>query len=133
MPNVSMPISQKGHFFLGKRMDVGVYKITDISNAEIIAKIRNHDSFTLECEEFDRYKKTLEWLEKTIEAEGMKVRIYMKARVATIASAAWTGWGTVAAAAAGLAMAAHNVATWSPDYEIAKHPLGCTLYVTFVK
>lgn len=114
-------------------MDVGVYKITEISNQQIREKICNHESFAIECEEFDRYKKTLEWLEKTIESEGMKVRVYMKGRVATMGTAALTGWGTVVAAASGLAMAAHNVATWSPDYEIAKHPLGNTLYVNYKK
>lgn len=114
-------------------MDVGVYKITEVTNEQILSKIRKHESFTLECEEFDRYKNTLAWLEKAIEAEGMRVRVYMKARVATMGTAVITGWGSVAAAAAGIAMAAHNIATWSPDYEIAKHPIGNTLYVTYKK
>lgn len=114
-------------------MDVGVYMITDVSNEDILTKIRNRESFTLECLEYDRYKNTLEWLEKSIEAEGMKVRIYMKGRAATMGTAVLTLWGAGVAAASGLAMAAHNVVTWSPDYEIAKHPIGCTLYVKHKK
>ena len=42
-------------------MDVGVYKISDVTNEFIVEKIKAHESFTLECEEFDRYSKTLSW------------------------------------------------------------------------
>lgn len=126
-------------------MDVGVYKVLDVTNEFIIEKIKAHESFVLECQEFDRYSKTLSWLEKEIESQGMSVRIYMRARRLSMGSIA----GVTAASsplalplavgalavglAAGVGIAAHNLATLNPDYEIGKHPLGTTLYVDYKK
>lgn len=125
-------------------MDVGVYKITEVTNDFIVAKIKAHESFVLECQEFDRYSNTLAWLEKTIEKEGMSVRVYMRARRLSMGSfAGFAGVGVVGApvalgaiavgVVAGVGIAAHNLATLNPDYEIGKHPLGSTLYVDYKK
>ncbi|MFJ3467159.1 hypothetical protein [Pseudomonas sp. NPDC090201] len=114
-------------------MDVNVFKIAEVTNEQILQKIKNHESFTLECGDAERYSRTLEWLEKNIEDQGMKVRIYMVGRAAAMGAAVWTGFGTIAAAASGIAIAAHNIATWSPDYEIGKNPISPTLYVNYKK
>ncbi|BFT62385.1 hypothetical protein [Pseudomonas moorei] len=115
-------------------MDLGVYKIKDISNEEIRVKVKNKESFILDCEDSGTlFVRTHETLEKMIETEGMKVRVYTIGRVAAMGAAAWTGWGTLIAAGAGAAIAAHNIATWSPDYEIGKSPLNKKIYVQYKK
>ena len=125
-------------------MDIGVYKITEVTNDFITNKIKAHESFVLECQDYDRYANTLTWLEKTIENQGVTVRIYMKARRLSMGSfAGLAGVGVIGAPVAlgaiavgmvaGVGIAAHNLATLNPDYEIGKHPLGTTLYVDFQK
>lgn len=125
-------------------MDVGVYKIDEVTNDFIIDKIKLHESFILECQDFDRYSNTLTWLEKSIENEGMSVRIYMRARRLSIGSFAGFAGASVVGApvalgalavgvVAGVSIAAHNLATLNPDYEIGKHPIGSTLYVDYKK
>ncbi|MDR7285695.1 hypothetical protein J2X84_004545 [Pseudomonas corrugata] len=125
-------------------MDVGVYKITEVSNDFIIDKIMAHESFVLECGEYDRYSNTLTWLEQAIEKRGMSVRVYMRARRLSMGSfAGIAGVSAVGAPVAlgaiaigmvaGVGIAAHNLATLNPDYEIGKHPLGSTLYVDYKK
>ncbi|PTT92338.1 hypothetical protein DBR45_54020 [Pseudomonas sp. HMWF031] len=125
-------------------MDVGVYKITEVTNDFIIEKIKAHDSFVLECGEYDRYSNTLTWLEQAIEKQGLSVRIYMRARKLSMSSfAGFVGAGVIGAPVAigavavglvaGVGIAAHNLATLNPDYEIGKHPLGSTLYVDYKK
>lgn len=125
-------------------MDVGIYKVTDVTNEFISEKIKAHESFVLECQEFDRYSKTLSWLEKEIESHGMSVRIYMRARklsmggIAGIAVSSGAAFplavGAVAVGViAGVGIAAHKIVTLNPDYEIGKHPIGATLYVDYKK
>lgn len=114
-------------------MDVNVYNIETVTDQHIKQKLEAHESFILECSSPIRSIKGVETLERLIEAQGMKCRIYTIGRVAAMGAAAWTGWGTVIAAGAGLAMAAHNVATWSPDYEIGKMMTGTKIFVTYKK
>ncbi|QZP30507.1 hypothetical protein [Pseudomonas sp. DR48] len=125
-------------------MDVGVYKITEVTNDFIIEKIKAHESFVLECGEYDRYSNTLTWLEQSIEKQGMSVRIYMRARKISMGSFAGFAGASIIGApvalgavaiglVAGVGIAAHNLATLNPDYEVGKHPLGSTLYVDYKK
>jgi len=125
-------------------MDVGVYKITEVTNDFILEKIKSHESFVLECQEFDRYSNTLTWLEQAIEKQGMSVRIYMRARRLSMGSFAGFAGASIVGAplalgalavgmVAGVGIAAHNLATLNPDYEIGKHPIGSTLYVDYKK
>ena len=73
-------------------------------------------------------------LERLIEKRGLRCRIYMKGRASTVAAAAIPVSPTVIGGwLAGIGIAAHNIATWSPDYEIAKNPLTSTLTVTYKK
>lgn len=125
-------------------MDVGVYKLTEVTNDFIIEKIKAHESFVLECGEYDRYSNTLTWLEQAIEKQGLSVRIYMRARKLSMGSFAGLAGASIIGApvalgaiaigmVAGVGIAAHNLATLNPDYEIGKHPLGSTLYVDYKK
>ncbi|MQT36298.1 hypothetical protein [Pseudomonas helleri] len=114
-------------------MDVNVYDIDAVSDEHINQKLKDHESFILECSNPLKSEKGAETLERLIEMQGMTCRVYTIGRVAALGAAAWTGWGTVIAAGAGLAIAAHNVATWSPDYEIGKVMTGSKIYVTYKK
>lgn len=58
-------------------------------------------------------------IESAIEARGNSCRIYTVGRVAAAATSILAGPWTAIAAAAGLA--AHNLATFRPQFEIAKH------------
>lgn len=56
-------------------------------------------------------------IEKLIESQGLTCRVYTAGRIAALGVGAITIVGGVAA---GLTIAAHNIATYNPDYEIAK-------------
>ncbi|QJD57559.1 hypothetical protein HG264_02485 [Pseudomonas sp. gcc21] len=125
-------------------MDVGIYKISEVTNEFIIEKIKAHESFVLECQEYNRYTNTLTWLEQAIENQDMSVRIYLRARRLSMGSVAGvTGASVVGAPVAlgalaigmlaGVGIAAHNLATLNPDYEIGKQPFSSTLHVDYKK
>lgn len=98
------------------------------------------DEFTIECTE--KWSIVLNGeityipslLESIIEGAGMSCRIYTRGRVAPIAP--WLvvpGVGQVIAAAAAVAVVAHNVATYNPDFEIRKNSLKGNVLVTNLK
>jgi len=65
------------------------------------------------------------FLEKIIEDKNMSCRIYFQARVAQLSP--WflvPGLGQVAAIASSVAVVAHNIATYNPDFEIRKNISG---------
>ncbi len=68
-------------------------------------------------------------LEKEIEKKGMRCRIYTRNRAATATALAWTGPGLAALAG----IAAHNLATYNPDYEIGRAVVDQKIYVTYKK
>lgn len=75
-----------------------------------------------------------EWLEHEIERKGFKCRIYTSNRASVLAAGIIpTGITQVTAIAAGVFMAAHNLATFNPDYEISKDPIGSGITVTYKK
>jgi hypothetical protein len=76
----------------------------------------------------------VESLEKTIESRGLSCRVYTKGRAASIAAAAIPTPVTVLGGwASAIAIGVHNVATWNPDYEIAKNLAMGTLTVDYKK
>ncbi len=115
-------------------MDNGVYAIDSISNDEIRKKISNRESFILKDIELSFWGETIETLESMIESKGLTCRIYTKGRSAAIAGIAIpTPFTILGGAATAIATAAHNIATYDPDYEIAKNPATKTLTVTYKK
>lgn len=115
-------------------MDINVYSIKQVSNEKISSLINTKSSFVLE--DIDRLNigEAVESLEKIIESKKMSCRVYSKGRAATVAAIALPispavlgGW------AAAVAIGAHNLATWNPDYEIAKNLATGTLTVTYKK
>lgn len=115
-------------------MDFGVYSIKNVSNELITGLIDNRGSFVLENIDRLNMGEAVEMLEKLIESKGLSCRIYTKGRAATVAAAAIPVSPTVIGGwASALAIGVHNLATWNPDYEIAKNLATGTLTVTYKK
>lgn len=113
-------------------MDIKVYKVAEIDNSKIKGLITQHASFVLT--EVEHMGNTIETLESIIEGHGLSCRVYTKGRVATVAAAAIPISPTVIGGwLSGLAIAAHNLATYNPDYEIAKNYATSTLTITYKK
>lgn len=110
-------------------MDISVYSASELSNEEISSMIVKKKSFKIKEIESDFFGDTVETIEKLIESQGFTCRVYTAGRIAALGVGAITIVGGVAA---GLTIAAHNIATYNPDYEIAKfYPT--TLAITYKK
>ena len=108
-------------------MDIGVYSANEMSNEDISSMIAEKKSFKIKEIESDFFGDTVETIEKLIESQGLTCRVYTAGRIAALGVGAVPIFGGVAA---GLTVAAHNIATYNPDYEIVKlYPT--TLAVTY--
>ncbi|UNP87533.1 hypothetical protein MNZ22_11880 [Aeromonas encheleia] len=76
---------------------------------------------------------TVRVLEATIESAGLKCRVYTRGRIAA-AGATFIGGATgVAGLVYAATIAAHNLATYNPDYEIVKHVVDNSISVLYKK
>ncbi|MBL6972988.1 MAG: hypothetical protein ISR67_01225 [Sulfurimonas sp.] len=116
-------------------MDIGVYSIDKINNNDIKEKISNRESFILKDIENSFWGETLQTVEDIIESKDLKVRVFTKGRKASMAAMAATPIPSVflSGLASSLAIGVHNLATWNPDYEIAKNQITGTLTITYKK
>jgi hypothetical protein len=115
-------------------MDIGVYSIKDLSDADMGKLIDDRRSFVLEDIARTNMGEAVESLEKCMEARGLRCRVYTKGRSASMAAAAIPTPVTVLGGwASAVAIGAHNLATWNPDYEIAKNLAMGTLTVNYKK
>lgn len=95
----------------------------------IRAAIQNREDFEVEgCKK--RMKEAVEFVEHAIDSEGMTSRIYTKGRSAALAAGAFVP-GVGVAIAGGIA--AHNLTTQNPDYEVMKRPIAMALRLTYRK
>ena len=111
-------------------MDINVYSVNELTDEKLNDLIRTKSSFVLT--DVTHMKHTVKKVEELIEMKDMKCRVYTKGRVATVAAAAIPvspavigGW--LSAAAIGV----HNLATYDPDYELAKNPIKSELEVNY--
>lgn len=85
--------------------------------------IKNHENFEIGgCQ--NRMGDAVLFAERVIGSEGMASRVYTKGRAATL---------LVGVALPLAAIAAHNLATAYPDYEIIKRPIDKALLLIYVK
>lgn len=98
-------------------MDIGVYSVSSLSNEEIALMISEKKSFKLKEVDLDFFADTVDVIEKLIEVQGLKCRVYTTGRSLALLASAYTLIGGVAT---GLTIAIHNIITYNPDYEIAK-------------
>lgn len=111
-------------------MDISIYSINEISNKEVEELLKARKSFILKDIPRTGIGEAVETVEKLIESLGMKCRIYTKGRKALmVAAAASNPFTMVGGIASAVVIGAHNVATWSPDYEIGKNIATGTLTV----
>ncbi|GAB6070851.1 hypothetical protein JCM30760_19480 [Thiomicrorhabdus hydrogeniphila] len=95
-------------------------------------------------QEFIKQKKTFEVVgasgniseavqavEKAIESLGLSCRIYTKGRIAAAGATVFGGVTGVLGAASAIGIAAHNLATYDPDYEVIKHMVDNKLSVVY--
>jgi hypothetical protein len=68
-----------------------------------------------------------------IEPAGLKCRVYTKGRIAAAGASLLGGITGAAGIASAISIAAHNLATYNPDYEIVKHLVDNTLSVFYKK
>ncbi|WP_024694460.1 hypothetical protein [Pseudomonas syringae] len=111
-------------------MDIGVYSAGSISNEEISLMISDKRSFKIKDIESEFFGDTVETIEKLIEPQELTCRTYTAGRITALGISSLTIIGGVTA---GLTIAAHNIATYNPDYEIAKLYTTKTLAITYKK
>lgn len=115
-------------------MDISVYSIKEISDDKIKQMIRANKSFVLNDIDRTSFSDAVSTIEKLIESQGLKCRVYTKGRAAAMGAAAIPVSPTIIGGwAAGLFIAAHNIATWNPDYEVAKNIATGSLTITYKK
>ena len=112
-------------------MDTGVYSASSISNEEISNLILQKKNFTIKDIPASTFGNTVETIEKLIEVQNLSCRVYVAGRIAAFGAA--TAWTMLGGLAAGLAIATHIIATYNPDYEIAKYYVTKKLTVTYMK
>lgn len=81
----------------------------------------------------ERMDSSVTSVERSIESSGMSCRVYLYGRVAATGASFFGGVTGVLGIASAVGMAAHNLATFNPDYEIAKHKIDNKLTVTYKK
>lgn len=72
-------------------------------------------------------------IERVIEKKGLSCRIYTRGRVAAAGGSFLGGLTGVIGVVSTIGIAAHNIATYDPDYEIAKHQIDNKLTITYMK
>ncbi len=77
--------------------------------------------------------KAVSKIENIIECQGLSCRIYTYGRVAAVGATFVGGITGLAGLASAVSMAAHNIVTYDPDYEIAKHLIDNKLSVQYKK
>ena len=80
-----------------------------------------------------RMSNAVEFVERRIEKKGLRCRIYTYGRVAAAGGSLFGGITGVLGVASVIGMAAHNLATLNPDYEVAKHMVDNMLTVKYSK
>ncbi|MDD9158146.1 hypothetical protein PVK64_18445 [Aliivibrio sp. S4TY2] len=102
-----------------------------LNDEEIITLIKERKSFTLT--NVKNFSQTVKRIETKIESQGLKCRVYTACRSTTMAASLASGPASIFGLASAAVIAMHNVATYSPDYEIAKYPLADKLVINYKK
>lgn len=111
-------------------------KLTAITYEEMETKgkelVEKHETFEVRGLS-GRMGSAISAMERIIEENGMKCRVYTYGRIAAAVGSVFGGVTGVAGVASAIGIAAHNVATFDPDYEIAKHLVDHKLSVNYKK
>ena len=105
----------------------------DLGTGQIRLLVSRKASFTVTGLGGGKMTEAVELVEREIESQNMRCRIYTKGRIAAAGATVFGGVTGMLGAASAVGMAAHNLATFNPDYEIAKHKVDNKLTVEFKK
>lgn len=72
-------------------------------------------------------------LEKEIESQGLSCRIYTAGRIAATGATLFGGLTTLVGVVSAVGIAAHNLVTLNPDYEVKKHKIDGAISVNYEK
>ena len=114
--------------------DVSIYTARELDTARIEQLIKDKASFKIVA--IENMDSVVNVVEGQIEKQNLSCRVYLEYRASVLAiglSPIGAGWGQLAAAVAGVGIGIHNLATYNPDYEIAKNPLKSYAFVTYKK
>lgn len=103
----------------------------DLDSNKVKSLIENHNSFEI-VGLSGRMGSAVSKIEGLIESQGLSCRIYTYGRVAAAGGSLFGGITGVLGLASAIGMAAHNIATYNPDYEIAKHQIDNKLSVNYL-
>jgi len=110
-------------------MDISVYPARKVTNKEISLMVAEKRSFKIKEVEPDFLEDTIETIEKLITSHGFTCIVYAVKRITTLSIDAMSRAGGIVAERT---VAAHNIATYNPDYEIVKLSSN-TLAITYKK
>ncbi|MNF87207.1 hypothetical protein D3C84_696660 [compost metagenome] len=94
----------------------------DLNTETLTTLIRNKESFEVVALS-GKMVSAVARVENNIESNGMKCRIYTFGRIAAAGGSFFGGITGVIGLASAAGIAAHNLVTFNPDYEIAKYPI----------
>jgi hypothetical protein len=97
-----------------------------------VSLIKNRESFTI-IGLSGKMSDAVEKVESLIEREGLSCRIFTSGRIAAAGGSFFGGITGIAGIASAIGIAAHNVATYDPDYEVAKHIIDNKLTISYEK
>lgn len=106
--------------------------ITSLDMDKIDTLIKSHQTFTIS--DVKDMSLVVKMIEDTIKNRLLRCRVYTANRSASLC--AWfipTGITQITALASAIGMAAHNIATYNPDYEIRKHHFDNRIDVIYKK
>lgn len=106
-------------------------KYEELDSYKVKSLIEGHKSFEI-IGLSGRMGSAVSKIEHIIESKGLSCRIYTYGRVAAAGGSLFGGITGVLGLASAIGMAAHNVATYNPDYEVAKHLIDNKLAVTYM-
>ncbi|KZX69371.1 MULTISPECIES: hypothetical protein [Alcanivorax] len=105
---------------MSKDIDIEKYTSEDITTEKLSELIAKKASFQIVA--VKNISSVVNKVEGAIEKKGLRCRVYTEYRAASLASFAIpTGFTQVTGFASVIGIAAHNLATFNPDYEIGKN------------
>ncbi|WOG30125.1 hypothetical protein [Endozoicomonas sp. 8E] len=138
LPALGAPSIPPGSFpkkgcFKERRMsksDISKYTSDELDTEKLSELISKRESFKIVAVKDISF--SVNKIEGAIEKKGLKCRVYTENRSAAMAGMAIpTGVTQIAGLFSAVGIAAHNLATFNPDYEIAKNKLGGTITVKY--
>lgn len=117
---------------MADELDIQKFTSDELSVNKLSDLVKNKKSFQIVAVKDISF--TVNKIEGAIEKQGLRCRVYTEYRSAAISGMVIpTGVTQVAGLFSAIGMAAHNLATLNPDYEIAKNKIKGTVTALYKK